>query len=54
MIAAIEGLRCSVRGEDIEAWMVLNGWALAYRNCSTDYVDQEQAAQAARKGIWLG
>ena len=21
---------CTVRGEDIEAWMVLNGWALAY------------------------
>lgn len=43
-----------MRGEDIEAWMVLTVWALAYRKYSTDYVDQEQAAQAARKGIWLG
>jgi endonuclease YncB( thermonuclease family) len=45
---------CSVRNQDIEAWMVLNGWALAYRKYSTDYVGQEQAAQAARRGIWRG
>ena len=45
---------CYVRGEDIEAWMVLNGWALAYRRYSTEYVVQEQAAQAARVGLWRG
>ena len=45
---------CSVRGEDIEAWMVANGWAVAYRKYSMDYVSQEQAAQAARRGIWRG
>ena len=45
---------CSVRGEDIEAWMVLNGWALAYRRYSLDYVDQEAAAQDARVGLWRG
>ena len=45
---------CSVRGEDVEAWMVLNGWALAYRRYSTDYVAQEQAAREARRGLWRG
>ena len=45
---------CSVRGDDVEAWMVLNGWALAYRKYSMDYVGQEQAAQGARRGIWRG
>ena len=34
---------CYVQGEDIEAWMVLNGWALAYRRYSLEYVDEEAA-----------
>ena len=45
---------CHVRGDDVERWMVLNGWALAYRRYSRDYIAQEQAAQAARRGIWRG
>lgn len=45
---------CSVRGRDIEAWLVLNGWALAYRKYSLDYVDQEQRAQIAELGMWRG
>ncbi len=44
--------RCTVAGEDIESWMVANGWALAYRRYSLDYVDQEADARAARRGIW--
>ncbi len=44
--------RCTVAGEDLEKWMVANGWALAYRRYSLDYVDQEAEAQAARRGIW--
>ncbi len=44
--------RCSVAGEDLEKWMVTNGWALAYRRYSLDYVDEEAEAQAARRGIW--
>ncbi len=46
--------RCTVAGEDIESWMVVNGWAVAYRRFSLDYVDQEADAQAARRGIWAG
>ncbi len=32
--------------------MVVNGWAVAYRRFSLDYVDEEADAQAARRGIW--
>ncbi len=44
--------RCTVAGEDLEKWMVVNGWAVAYRRFSLDYVDEEADAQAARRGIW--
>ena len=36
------------------AWLVKNGWALAYRRYSKAYVGQEQAAQAAGRGMWRG
>ena len=45
---------CSVRGKGIERWMVLNGWALAYRRYSQDYVSEEAAAQDAHVGLWRG
>ncbi len=32
--------------------MVSQGWALAYRRYSLDYVDDEAEARAARRGIW--
>ena len=46
--------RCTVAGEDMGAWMVQQGWALAYRRYSLDYTDMEADAQAARRGIWAG
>ena len=45
---------CSAGGEDLNAWLVYAGWALAYRQISTDYVPEEQAARAARRGVWRG
>ncbi len=45
---------CLVAGEDIGAWLVREGWALAYRRYGTDYVVDETAARAARRGIWSG
>lgn len=45
---------CRVAGEDIGAWLVAEGWALAFRRYSTDYVDEEDAARTARAGIWRG
>ncbi len=46
--------RRPVAGEDMGAWMVANGLALAYRRYSLDYVDEEAEAYAARRGIWAG
>ena len=45
---------CLVGGEDINGWMVAQGWALAYRHYSVDYVDQERRAQSAKAGMWQG
>ena len=45
---------CFERGDDVNAWMVSEGWALAYRRFSEDYVSQEETAKAARKGIHRG
>ena len=36
----------------MNAWMVVQGWAMVYRKYATDYVSQESAAKAARRGIW--
>jgi endonuclease YncB( thermonuclease family) len=41
-------------GIDIGEWMVSNGWALAYRSYSKEYMDEESAAEAAERGLWAG
>jgi endonuclease YncB( thermonuclease family) len=45
---------CRAGGEDLNAWLVSQGLALAYRKYSTDYVDEEAAARSAHLGIWRG
>ena len=45
---------CRVGGEDLGAWLVGNGLALAYRRYSTDYVQQEAEARSARRSLWAG
>ena len=45
---------CRAGTEDLNAWLVSQGWALAYRHYSTSYVDEEDAARAARRGMWRG
>lgn len=45
---------CSVGGQDLGAWMVRHGHALAYRRYSHDYVEAEEDAAAAKLGIWTG
>jgi hypothetical protein len=37
---------------DINRAMVESGYAVAYRKYSTDFVDAEERAKAARRGIW--
>jgi endonuclease YncB( thermonuclease family) len=45
---------CGIGSEDVNAWMVQQGWAVAYRRFSQDYVPHEQDAQTARRGLWRG
>jgi len=44
--------KCYQKGEDLNAWLVANGWAVAYRQYGWDNVAQENAAKAAKRGIW--
>jgi endonuclease YncB( thermonuclease family) len=46
--------RCNISGKDINAWMVANGWAVAYRRYSLDYTQHEEAARSFRQAIWSG
>src|ERR1700704_591371 len=46
--------RCEVDGEDIQKWMVTNGWALAFVRISRDYEADEKAAREAKAGMWQG
>jgi endonuclease YncB( thermonuclease family) len=45
---------CHVSGEDLDRWMVEQGWAVAFRKYSIDYVDAENDAREAGRGIWQG
>jgi endonuclease YncB( thermonuclease family) len=45
---------CRVAGEDLNAWMVQEGWALAFVRYSTAYVKEEEKAHAAQQGLWRG
>ena len=46
--------RCEVDGEDIQKWLVANGWALSYTRVSHDYDADEKAAREAKAGMWQG
>ena len=39
---------------NLNAEMVRQGWALAYRRYSNDYVSAKIEAQDAKRGIWAG
>jgi len=45
---------CHNGSTDIGAEMVRSGFALAYRYYSRDYVDEEDEARAAKRGVWAG
>ena len=45
---------CFKGAEDLDRWMVANGWAVAYRKYSLDYVADEERAKRAKLGIWSG
>lgn len=39
---------------DLNRWMVAQGYAMAYRRYSKEYVPDEDAARQAHRGIWRG
>lgn len=43
---------CRLQGSDLGGELVDAGWATAYRRYSLSYVDREQAARAAGRGLW--
>jgi endonuclease YncB( thermonuclease family) len=45
---------CFKGSEDINRWLVANGWAMASRRFSEAYVPDEHQARAARRGLWSG
>lgn len=47
--------RCFVKGgEDLASYMVREGYALAWTQYSMQYLGDQAAAKAARKGAWAG
>lgn len=46
--------KCYLGRRDINEWMVREGWAVAYRKYSTDYVAVEEAARVFKVGLWAG
>lgn len=45
---------CRSGAADLAAEMARSGFAVAYRRYSNDYVDEENEARAAKRGIWAG
>ncbi|ODM73115.1 thermonuclease family protein [Bradyrhizobium elkanii] len=45
---------CYIGEEDVNGWLVREGWALAFRRYSTVYLPDEERAQASQKGLWQG
>ena len=45
---------CFVENEDLNKWMVRNGYAVAYRHYSKDYILDEEYAKINKLGLWSG
>ncbi len=45
---------CIVGRENLNRWMVREGWAVAYRQYSTAYIPAEDHARTGQRGIWQG
>ena len=45
---------CYLKKQDINSWLVKNGYAIAYRRYSKKYVIDEQYAENNKLGIWEG
>jgi len=47
-------VRCTVRGFDVAAWSVENGWSVAGPIGPSDYKSEEAQARSLRLGLWSG
>ena len=45
---------CYVKNQDINKWLVKNGYAIAYKKYSKKYVLDEKYAKENKLGIWVG
>ena len=45
---------CWVGGIFINSWLVRNGWAMAYRKYSEEFIEEEMDARKKKVGIWNG
>ena len=45
---------CFINNQNINELMVKNGWAIAYRYYSLDFIDDEEIAKNNKAGIWKG
>jgi endonuclease YncB( thermonuclease family) len=43
---------CTQGNQDLNRWLVSEGWAVAYRRYSRDYIEAETAARSAGRNIW--
>ena len=45
---------CFTKYLNLNSTMVKDGWAIAYRYFSEDYIPEEEIAKRSKKGIWQG
>jgi len=45
---------CFLANESISRWLVRNGWALAFRRYSTNFIPDEDYARERKLGLWSG
>ncbi|MDC0545184.1 thermonuclease family protein, partial [Pelagibacteraceae bacterium] len=45
---------CFLEDVNLNKWMVKNGYAIAYRRYSKDYVEDENYAKKNKIGLWSG
>ncbi|PPR44776.1 MAG: hypothetical protein CFH18_00919 [Alphaproteobacteria bacterium MarineAlpha5_Bin8] len=45
---------CFINDQNINKYMVNQGWAIAYRYYSHDYIEDEEFAKKNKLGIWKG
>ena len=45
---------CFIDEEDLNKWMVRNGYAIAYRRYSKNYILDEEYAKSKKLGLWSG